>query len=114
MRSRPRGASDWFQRSLQRHVDTPEFLEDRIRYQITEQVVEALEQQGLQRRDLGERMGVSPALVTRLLNGSPNLTIGTLARMATALGLDVEVKLSQKATERSQRARKRARHLVRA
>jgi transcriptional regulator with XRE-family HTH domain len=107
----PLRADQWFERSLAKRAATPEFLEDRIRYQITEQIVEALEEQGLQRRDLADRMGVSAALVSRLLNGSPNLTISTLARVASALGLDVDVRLSAIGKARS-RGSSAARELV--
>ncbi len=45
-----------------------------------------MQQLGLQRKDLAERIESSPAYVTKLLRGDANLTIESMAKVAYALG----------------------------
>jgi transcriptional regulator with XRE-family HTH domain len=92
-------AGEWFEQALERYSGTPEYLAERIKYQITERIVEELLAQELPRAELAKKMGVSPAFISRLLNGSPNLTIQTWARMAHALDLDVDVEMPRRYIE---------------
>jgi transcriptional regulator with XRE-family HTH domain len=47
---------------------------------------------GISRKDLAERLDVSPARVSQILNGGENLTLKSLAAMGWALGIRFELK----------------------
>ncbi len=46
---------------------------------------------GISNKELAELVGVSPPTISRWLNGSENLTISTMCRLATALGAAVHI-----------------------
>lgn len=58
---------------------------------VTEGILERMEQLGINRTDLAKRLGVNKAAVTKLLRGSENLTLKTLVKVASALGCDLSV-----------------------
>ena len=47
------------------------------------------------RTELARRMGVSPPVITRLLNGAKNTTVRTLLRIAFALDTVLELRLGR-------------------
>ena len=47
--------------------------------------------QGLGNAELARRMGVTPAYITRLYQGSANLSLDTMTRLASAVGGMVQV-----------------------
>jgi antitoxin component HigA of HigAB toxin-antitoxin module len=53
--------------------------------QLTNEINWHMRQRGLTRADLASRMGVSPGRVSQVLSGGENLTLRTLASLATAL-----------------------------
>ena len=53
--------------------------------QLTNEVTWHMRERGLTRADLAARMGVSPGRVSQILGGGENLTLRTLAALATAL-----------------------------
>jgi len=60
------------------------------------EVVAVMEDIGVTRRMLAERIGVDPSLITRFLNGEHNPTLGTMLRIAQALGRDLDVTIKEK------------------
>jgi transcriptional regulator with XRE-family HTH domain len=54
---------------------------------------EELERQGLTKMELADRMGTTRSHITQLLAGGRNLTLGSIAHMADALGCKVEMHL---------------------
>ena len=56
-------------------------------------IIQQMDSAGLSRSDLAERMGVSRARVSQILNGQDNLTLKTLVAIAHALGATVSVSL---------------------
>ena len=52
----------------------------------------ALEQSGLTQRALAERVGVTEARISHVLNAEGNMTIKTLARLAAALDCRLQVR----------------------
>ncbi len=54
---------------------------------VTERLSEALEDAGITRAELARRLGRSPAFVTQVFGGGRNLTLRTIADIATALSL---------------------------
>jgi len=62
--------------------------------QLTNEINWLMREHGLTRADLAARMGVSPGRVSQILGGGENLTLRTLAALATALDARFDVKLS--------------------
>lgn len=60
---------------------------------ITEDMVARMDALGLGRSEMADRLGVSPAMVTKLLRGQNNFTVRTLVQVSDALGCRVTVKL---------------------
>jgi transcriptional regulator with XRE-family HTH domain len=56
-------------------------------FRVTEDILVAMEDQGVSKAELAQRLGKSKARISQLLGGSSNMTIGTLAEIAFALGL---------------------------
>jgi transcriptional regulator with XRE-family HTH domain len=62
---------------------------------IAEQIWVRMEELGISRKQLAERMGVSPARVTQVLRGSENLTLKTLVLIANALDAHIKMELAE-------------------
>lgn len=56
---------------------------------IVEELLQFMQQAGIEQSELPERMGVSPTRVKRMLSGDEDLTIDTLARAGHAVGADL-------------------------
>lgn len=61
--------------------------------EFTESLVHEMQRQGLTRTELAQRLGATPAYVTKLLRGQANFTLATMVRLARALGTEIEVRL---------------------
>lgn len=57
--------------------------------QIALSVLYYLEQQGMTKKELAERMGVTPTYVGKLLKGKENLSLETITKIGDALGVDL-------------------------
>ena len=78
---------------LEHFEGSPDLLAQQLLIDLMEQVVGFMDTQGLRNKDLAEKLGVSRSYVTRLLEGQPNLTVKSLAGLATALGCSVNISL---------------------
>ena len=85
---------------------------ERLLVEATENLCRLMEREGVTGRELARRLGVSPARVSQMLDGTRNLTLATLAEAFHVLGrsmhvtygpLTAHVKLHQ---ERGKRVRK--------
>ena len=56
---------------------------------IANRVYDLLEERGMSQRDFARALGKTETEVSRWLSGTHNLTIGTIAKMATVLGDDI-------------------------
>jgi transcriptional regulator with XRE-family HTH domain len=65
-------------------------------FELGENICVLLEKQGISRTDLARTMDVSPAYVTKLLNGNPNLTIKSLLKLSDALGQNLAIQFAPK------------------
>ncbi len=61
--------------------------------EFTEDVVREMDRQGINRTELARRLGSTPAYVTKILRGKVNFTLGTMVKLARALGSEVHVGL---------------------
>ena len=78
-----------FSRDLETLKTDPAFMTEQLMLVITEKLCEIMAAQGINRAELAEHMGVKPQFITRILNGSPNMTLLTLMRIASALNAQV-------------------------
>lgn len=60
---------------------------------LTEQINQAMAQQKVSRIELARRLGVTKAAVTNMLKPDNNFTVGSLQRIADALGISLSVTL---------------------
>ncbi len=71
------------------------------RWDAITEIMRARSREGLTQRDLAQRMGVSQAVVARLLSGEHSPRIDTIAAAADAMGYDLEIRLvKRRATAR--------------
>jgi len=82
------------------YIDDPEFLaEDYIIY-ITENISRIMSKKNISKSELARRLGTSQAYVTKILNGNPNMTILTIAKLTIALGEKIiEIPLYETSSE---------------
>ena len=57
---------------------------------------DARKESGLTQKELGEMIGVTRQLITRIESGTQNITIETLQKLAGALDYDFTIELKQK------------------
>ena len=63
------------------------------RWDAISEIIRARNREGLTQRELAERMGVSQAVVSRLLSAQHSPRIDTIAAAARAMGYDLEIRL---------------------
>ena len=69
------------------------YWENRAALDFTEAVYQRMTTLGLTKSQLAERLGTSPAYVTKILGGEANFTLKTMVRLARALEAGVAVHL---------------------
>ena len=95
-----------FRDLLQTTEQSDAFQLDRLKVEISEQIYQAMNQQGISNSDLARRLGKSRAYVTKLLRGTTNFTLESLVRISRALSNEVEINLVTRPPAR-RRARRR-------
>ncbi len=79
-----------FDNAINQARKNSDYYQEKLLMDISSRLVDALEAQNLKRKELAERLEVSPAYVTNVLRGHANLSIESLAKFAFALGLKWE------------------------
>jgi transcriptional regulator with XRE-family HTH domain len=102
-------AQEWFARELREFENDPVFHTEGVLIELGEEIWARMEQLGLSKADLAHRLGVSQAAITRMLSGSPNMTLLKLVTVAMALDADVEVRLKPKGAAAQAAAKPRKR-----
>lgn len=82
------------EKHAQEYANDPEFIAEGLSIKVIEEVLVCLEQRGLNQSWLAEKMGVSRAFISRILNAPPNMTLLTIAKIAVALGTTPDVRLN--------------------
>lgn len=90
----------WFQGLLDEYEDDLEYKIEETKLDITEAICEAMDELGITRKQLAEKMGTSAAAITKFLNGTANLTLKTLVKFSMCLERDLIVKLKAKPKKR--------------
>ncbi len=63
----------------------PEFLAEDLILRITEKISRIMKNKNITKSELAERLNTSKAYITKLLNGNPNMTVMTLAKLSAVL-----------------------------
>lgn len=63
-----------------------------IKVRVGQLIRETRKSKGLTQKELGERIGVAEATLSRFENGNQNLTLETLQRLSVALSVNLTVK----------------------
>ena len=64
----------------------------------TEDLVAFMKTSGLTRTALAEKIGSSPAYITKILRGDTNFTLDSMVKIATALGCELTISMKPLAT----------------
>lgn len=73
--------------------DSFEFRLETILLNLTDQICKRMQEKGMTRKELAQILEVSPAAVTKILNGNSNFTIRTLLSLADALDSNLNIEL---------------------
>ncbi len=94
---------NWFLENLEKVQNTFDYRLENILLDVGENIALFMKEQNLNRSQMAQRLGVSRAYVTKILNGNPNLTIKTLLRLSDVLEKDLKImfwsKLTNKGTD---------------
>ena len=71
-----------------------EYIAETMALRFAEEVARRIEARGVSRAQLARDMGVSRAYITRILDAPPNLTLQSIAKIALALDMKPELRLS--------------------
>jgi len=89
-------AEKWFKDELETVRKTFEYRLEKILIQLGEDICRLMRDQQISRAEVAERLDVSRAYVTKVLNGNPNLTIKTLLKLSDALGRELAIRFIPK------------------
>lgn len=89
----------WFEELEREYADDPEYILYGLLYVITDDICRAMEEQGITRAALADRLGVSRQYITKFLNTPANTTLQSIVRFANAVGLAVDVSVTPKARQ---------------
>ena len=88
----------WFKDMLKSFEKDFDFRLETIILDITENISKRMKEKNINRTKLSRLLNVSPAAVTKILNGNSNFTLKTLLSLVDALELDLNVSFKEKAT----------------
>ncbi len=63
------------------------YFEEKLLLDVSDKLISEMDRQKISRRELADRLDVSPAYITKVLRGHANLTIESLAKIAYSLGM---------------------------
>jgi len=88
---------DWFQVRLGDFREDFDYRLGSIILDLTERISERMRAKGISRSALADKLGVTPAAVTKILRGNSNFTLKTLLSLADALDYSLTVGFEEKA-----------------
>lgn len=94
-------AKEWLTQKSQELEKDVEFLTYKANLDFTEDMLRILNEKGIKHvnKYLAEKLNCSPAYITKLLKGNPNLTIKKMVEIALILDQDLEIKLIPKTSK---------------
>lgn len=99
--------SDRFDRLFGETSVESKYHAERVVYEITEQIHQRMEEIGISRAELAERLNSGKPYVTKILRGNSNFTLQSLEKIAQALEFEggVEVRFLGKQSDHPRRER---------
>ncbi len=82
-----RPINDWIEAGHREGMKDPEYVADWLSLQLSAKLASIIVREGVTRRSIAQKLGVSPAYVSKVLGGHPNMTILSMTKFAMALGL---------------------------
>ncbi len=79
-----------------------QFAQDKLIFNVTEDLLLAMEDLKVKKSDLARRLGKSKANVSSMLDGDRNMTLRTLASICFELGVNVDVHIGNGVSVRHQ------------
>jgi transcriptional regulator with XRE-family HTH domain len=64
---------------------------EKVLFEVAERVCLLMDEHNMARTELAKKMAVTPAYITKLLTGNPNLTIKSLLKLADAFEHDLSI-----------------------
>lgn len=86
----------WFGELLDSYKNDFDYRLEGLIFELTEQISQKLKEGKITRKKFADALNVSPAAVSKILNGSPNFTIRTLLSMADVLKTELSIELKGK------------------
>lgn len=87
---------EWLRERIAKHKDDPEYLTEGQILMFTEAIVKKMIDDNITRTELAKRLGKSKPFITKLLDGSQNMTIFTMVNVANALGMRLNIDIYPK------------------
>ncbi len=86
-------------------AEGPGYFSEKATYNITEQIFQRMEELGLSKSDLAQRLNTGKPYVTKILRGNTNFTLQSLEKIARALEFEggLEVRLIKKSATHDMR-----------
>lgn len=81
---------DRYKKLADKYKNDPEYLLEGLMIDVTEQIVRQMENNEMTRTQLAQKLGCSNAYITKLLNGSGNLTLKKLLEISVALNCSID------------------------
>lgn len=75
---------------LEQHRYSEDFIYEGLVLDLSYALKKIMEEKGLTKKELAERMGVSPAYITKIFKGS-NISLRTVAKILSALEVDARI-----------------------
>ncbi|MBP6671684.1 MAG: helix-turn-helix transcriptional regulator [Bacteroidetes bacterium] len=87
---------EWFAGLLDKYKDDSEYIAEGVLVDITEQILDQVNRQNLSRSQLAQKLNCSNAYISKLLNGSENMTLKKIVQIAQVLDCRLDVALVPK------------------
>lgn len=95
-------SKNWLKEKIEEFADDPAYLTEMQILKFTETVVRNMEANAVPRAELARRLGVSKAMVTKLLRGNPNMNMKTMVTLAYVLGCELDVDIHPRGFRRAE------------
>jgi transcriptional regulator with XRE-family HTH domain len=78
------------------------YVAESLALDVVTSVWQIMQERGMTQKDLAETVGKNPVYISRLLNGSHNLTLRTIAEILVALGQKARIEITPASAEASE------------
>jgi len=86
MKNEPYSSIDSFESLFEQAEKRLDYKVEGAKNEFTEKIVRRMEESGISRSELADRLGKKKPQITRLLKGNNNFTVETMVEIADALG----------------------------